>query len=149
MFSSAIVEVKCKTLLMRLLANCIFQTFIVYTECFYFCGSGDLPMTDELFCNRTPEEIFAAKGVKPTLSPNLDTLALVEVTWFSKDFCLKCLCCQICSTQVNDSFHFHYLNFQDLHRHLFVNLKKEISLRNFRNTKKSLKKLFRFGSMYE
>lgn len=31
------------------------------------------------FCNRTPEEVFAAKGVKPTLSPNLDTLALVEV----------------------------------------------------------------------
>nr|CAD1820940.1 unnamed protein product [Ananas comosus var. bracteatus] len=27
---------------------------------------------------RTPEEIIAAKGVKPTLSPNLDTLALVE-----------------------------------------------------------------------
>lgn len=30
-------------------------------------------------CNRTPDEVFAAKGVKPTLSPNLDTLALVEV----------------------------------------------------------------------
>jgi coenzyme F420-reducing hydrogenase beta subunit len=28
---------------------------------------------------RTPEEVIAAKGVKPTLSPNLDTLALVEV----------------------------------------------------------------------
>lgn len=28
---------------------------------------------------RTPEEVLAAKGVKPTLSPNLDTLALVEV----------------------------------------------------------------------
>ncbi|OAY67430.1 7-hydroxymethyl chlorophyll a reductase, chloroplastic [Ananas comosus] len=27
---------------------------------------------------RTPEEVIAAKGVKPTLSPNLDTLALVE-----------------------------------------------------------------------
>eukprot|EP00252_Welwitschia_mirabilis_P020168 TRINITY_DN4884_c0_g1_i2.p1 TRINITY_DN4884_c0_g1~~TRINITY_DN4884_c0_g1_i2.p1 ORF type:complete len:432 (-),score=60.93 TRINITY_DN4884_c0_g1_i2:415-1710(-) len=27
---------------------------------------------------RTPEEILAAKGVKPTLSPNLNTLALVE-----------------------------------------------------------------------
>ncbi|XP_010936098.1 7-hydroxymethyl chlorophyll a reductase, chloroplastic [Elaeis guineensis] len=27
---------------------------------------------------RTPDEVFAAKGVKPTLSPNLDTLALVE-----------------------------------------------------------------------
>lgn len=27
---------------------------------------------------RTPGEVFAAKGVKPTLSPNLDTLALVE-----------------------------------------------------------------------
>lgn len=29
--------------------------------------------------NRTPEEVLAAKGVKPTLSPNLNTLALVEV----------------------------------------------------------------------
>lgn len=28
---------------------------------------------------RTPEEVYKAKGVKPTLSPNLDTLALVEV----------------------------------------------------------------------
>ncbi|XP_042434565.1 7-hydroxymethyl chlorophyll a reductase, chloroplastic-like [Zingiber officinale] len=27
---------------------------------------------------RTPEEVYAAKGVKPTLSPNLNTLALVE-----------------------------------------------------------------------
>ncbi len=28
---------------------------------------------------RTVEEVFAARGVKPTLSPNLNTLALVEV----------------------------------------------------------------------
>ncbi|RLM60722.1 7-hydroxymethyl chlorophyll a reductase, chloroplastic [Panicum miliaceum] len=28
---------------------------------------------------RTPDEVIAAKGVKPTLSPNLNTLALVEV----------------------------------------------------------------------
>ncbi|KAJ8490263.1 hypothetical protein OPV22_011984 [Ensete ventricosum] len=27
---------------------------------------------------KTPDEVYAAKGVKPTLSPNLDTLALVE-----------------------------------------------------------------------
>ncbi|KMZ65877.1 7-hydroxymethyl chlorophyll a reductase, chloroplastic [Zostera marina] len=27
---------------------------------------------------RTPEEVYASKGVKPTLSPNLETLALVE-----------------------------------------------------------------------
>ncbi|XXG62066.1 hypothetical protein AAC387_Pa05g0511 [Persea americana] len=27
---------------------------------------------------RTAEEVFAAKGVKPTLFPNLNTLALVE-----------------------------------------------------------------------
>lgn len=32
-----------------------------------------------VFCNRTPDEVLAAKGVKPTLSPNLNTLALVEV----------------------------------------------------------------------
>ena len=31
------------------------------------------------FHARTPEEVFAARGVKPTLSPNLNTLALVEV----------------------------------------------------------------------
>jgi coenzyme F420-reducing hydrogenase beta subunit len=34
--------------------------------------------TSEIYC-RTPEEVLAAKGVKPTLSPNLNTLALVEV----------------------------------------------------------------------
>jgi hypothetical protein len=28
---------------------------------------------------RTPEEVLAARGVKPTLSPNLNVLALVEV----------------------------------------------------------------------
>ncbi len=28
---------------------------------------------------RTVEEVLAARGVKPTLSPNLNTLALVEV----------------------------------------------------------------------
>lgn len=32
---------------------------------------------------RTPDEVFAAKGVKPTLSPNLNTLALVEVCQIS------------------------------------------------------------------
>jgi hypothetical protein len=34
--------------------------------------------TSEIY-RRTPEEVLAAKGVKPTLSPNLNTLALVEV----------------------------------------------------------------------
>lgn len=41
-----------------------------------FCNSVTLPL---IFCNRTPDEVLAAKGVKPTLSPNLNTLALVEV----------------------------------------------------------------------
>ena len=46
------------------------------------------------FPNRTPDEVLAAKGVKPTLSPNLNTLALVEV-------CLTklisiCICTSIC-----------------------------------------------------
>lgn len=36
---------------------------------------------------RTPEEVLAARGVKPTLSPNLNTLALVEVI---KPFTLAC-----------------------------------------------------------
>ncbi|XP_050940422.1 uncharacterized protein LOC127149299 [Cucumis melo] len=29
-------------------------------------------------CNRTPKEVLADTGVKPTLTPNLNTLALVE-----------------------------------------------------------------------
>ncbi|XP_050939024.1 uncharacterized protein LOC127148775 [Cucumis melo] len=29
-------------------------------------------------CNRTPKEVFADTGVKPTLTPNLNTLALIE-----------------------------------------------------------------------
>ncbi|XP_024527174.1 7-hydroxymethyl chlorophyll a reductase, chloroplastic-like isoform X1 [Selaginella moellendorffii] len=33
---------------------------------------------------RTPEEILAARGVKPTLSPNLNTLALVEAAGVKK-----------------------------------------------------------------
>ena len=37
----------------------------------------------ELLFGRTPDDVYAAKGVKPTLSPNLDTLALVEVMYFS------------------------------------------------------------------
>lgn len=37
------------------------------------------PCCNCIFYDRTPEEIYAAKGVKPTLSPNLETLALVEV----------------------------------------------------------------------
>lgn len=43
--------------------------------------------------NRTPEEVLAAKGVKPTLSPNLNTLALVEVCLtklVSISFCALC-----------------------------------------------------------
>ncbi|CAA0839954.1 7-hydroxymethyl chlorophyll a reductase-chloroplastic [Striga hermonthica] len=36
-------------------------------------------MVEAVVCvQRTPEEVLAAKGVKPTLSPNLNTLALVE-----------------------------------------------------------------------
>ncbi|OIV98865.1 hypothetical protein TanjilG_21200 [Lupinus angustifolius] len=35
---------------------------------------------------RTPEEVLAAKGVKPTLSPNLDTLALVEHSGYQKTY---------------------------------------------------------------
>ncbi|XP_077228902.1 coenzyme F420 hydrogenase family / dehydrogenase, beta subunit family isoform X2 [Tasmannia lanceolata] len=34
--------------------------------------------TPKPFLARTPDEVLAAKGVKPTLSPNLNTLALVE-----------------------------------------------------------------------
>lgn len=45
---------------------------------------------------RTPEEVLAARGVKPTLSPNLNTLALVEVI---KPFTLAC-----CAEAVQNNF---------------------------------------------
>lgn len=66
-------------------------------------GIGKLSQMEEfsnlvfLFSDRTPEEVLAARGVKPTLSPNLNTLALVEVIYFylacailqfSLDWCL-------------------------------------------------------------
>ncbi|KAG4907108.1 hypothetical protein JHK86_055592 [Glycine max] len=38
----------------------------------------DDKFSPRLVLARTPEEVLAAKGVKPTLSPNLNTLALVE-----------------------------------------------------------------------
>jgi coenzyme F420-reducing hydrogenase beta subunit len=41
---------------------------------------------------RTPEEVIAAKGVKPTLSPNLDTLALVEVNLSFLHVYILCFC---------------------------------------------------------
>ncbi|KAK4835448.1 hypothetical protein QYF36_009834 [Acer negundo] len=34
---------------------------------------------------RTTDEVLVAKGVKPTLSPNLNTLALVELSLFIMD----------------------------------------------------------------
>ncbi|CAM8905535.1 unnamed protein product [Rhodiola kirilowii] len=39
---------------------------------------------------RTPEEVLAAKGVKPTLSPNLNTLALVEAAGVKRLLFLWC-----------------------------------------------------------
>lgn len=49
----------------------------------YLCCSCLLELKqnliDQLLSRRTPDEVIAAKGVKPTLSPNLNTLALVEV----------------------------------------------------------------------
>ncbi|KAJ4841158.1 hypothetical protein Tsubulata_016921 [Turnera subulata] len=41
-------------------------------------GMVEAVKTDSLQ-DLTPDEVLAAKGVKPTLSPNLNTLALVEV----------------------------------------------------------------------
>lgn len=48
---------------------CLLLIFLIYNMIFVVY----------LVLNRTPDEVLAAKGVKPTLSPNLNTLALVEV----------------------------------------------------------------------
>ncbi|KAI7735646.1 hypothetical protein M8C21_005193, partial [Ambrosia artemisiifolia] len=51
-------------------------TGIVTTIAIEMLKSG---IVEAVVCvQRTPEEVLAAKGVKPTLSPNLNTLALVE-----------------------------------------------------------------------
>lgn len=51
-----------------------------HTALFFFFLPDELM---HFFSNRTPDEVLAAKGVKPTLSPNLNTLALVEVPYNS------------------------------------------------------------------
>lgn len=56
-----------------------FYTSVINFYCFY------CPLNKSIRI-RTPEEVLAAKGVKPTLSPNLDTLALVEVRPLSVSF---------------------------------------------------------------
>ncbi|VAH06944.1 unnamed protein product [Triticum turgidum subsp. durum] len=45
---------------------------------FVYKGDPDDRFAPRPVLARTPEEVIAARGVKPTLSPNLDTLALVE-----------------------------------------------------------------------
>lgn len=60
---------------------------------FLFCSDFILIVSQfSSLCNfyRTPEEVLAAKGVKPTLSPNLNTLALIEVC--KKSGCHTYLC---------------------------------------------------------
>ncbi|KAK0608155.1 hypothetical protein LWI29_026341 [Acer saccharum] len=52
---------------------------------------------------RTPDEVLAAKGVKPTLSPNLNTLALVEAAGVK-----RLLFCALRSVE-------HYLNLDKLY----------------------------------
>ncbi|KAG2580813.1 hypothetical protein PVAP13_6NG365600 [Panicum virgatum] len=42
------------------------------------CSDPDDRLAPRHILARTPDEVIAAKGVKPTLSPNLNTLALVE-----------------------------------------------------------------------
>uniref|UniRef100_A0A0D9XIY4 Coenzyme F420 hydrogenase/dehydrogenase beta subunit C-terminal domain-containing protein n=1 Tax=Leersia perrieri TaxID=77586 RepID=A0A0D9XIY4_9ORYZ len=44
----------------------------------FLCSDPDDRLAPRPVLARTPEEVIAAKGVKPTLSPNLNTLALVE-----------------------------------------------------------------------
>lgn len=61
-----------------LVASCFLKLIlpiIVLLFCPHLCR---LLMITSYSC-RTPEEVLAAKGVKPTLSPNLNTLSLVEV----------------------------------------------------------------------
>uniref|UniRef100_A0A2P2M1R9 Uncharacterized protein MANES_15G048100 n=1 Tax=Rhizophora mucronata TaxID=61149 RepID=A0A2P2M1R9_RHIMU len=59
---------------------------------------------------RTPEEVIAAKGVKPTLSPNLNTLALVEAAGVK-----RLLVCGVgCQVQALRSVE-HYLNLEKLY----------------------------------
>jgi len=43
------------------------------------CSDPDDRLAPRPVLARTPDEVIAAKGVKPTLSPNLNMLALVEV----------------------------------------------------------------------
>ncbi|KAH9681439.1 7-hydroxymethyl chlorophyll a reductase [Citrus sinensis] len=45
---------------------------------YYYNSDPDDRLSPRPVLARTPEEVLAAKGVKPTLSPNLNTLALVE-----------------------------------------------------------------------
>ncbi|XP_022849415.1 7-hydroxymethyl chlorophyll a reductase, chloroplastic isoform X1 [Olea europaea var. sylvestris] len=59
---------------------------------------------------RTPEEVLAAKGVKPTLSPNLNTLALIEASGVK-----RLLFCGVgCQVQALRSVE-HYLNLEKLY----------------------------------
>ncbi|KAL3620084.1 hypothetical protein CASFOL_034996 [Castilleja foliolosa] len=59
---------------------------------------------------RTPEEVLAAKGVKPTLSPNLNTLALVEAAGVK-----RLLFCGVgCQVQALRSVE-HHLNLEKLY----------------------------------
>nr|GMD00432.1 7-hydroxymethyl chlorophyll A reductase, chloroplastic [Ipomoea batatas] len=59
---------------------------------------------------RTPEEVLAAKGVKPTLSPNLNTLALVEAAGVK-----RLLFCGVgCQVQALRSVE-HYLGLEKLY----------------------------------
>ncbi|GMP55802.1 hypothetical protein CsSME_00020513 [Camellia sinensis var. sinensis] len=59
---------------------------------------------------RTPEEVLAAKGVKPTLSPNLNTLALVEAAGVK-----RLLFCGVgCQVQALRSVE-HHLNLDKLY----------------------------------
>lgn len=63
--------------------------------------------------DRTPEEVYASKGVKPTLSPNLETLALVEVNELLVFITYKKLISLIlfCFTQISLAIFINFNNF--------------------------------------
>ncbi|XP_028220359.1 7-hydroxymethyl chlorophyll a reductase, chloroplastic-like [Glycine soja] len=70
----------------------------------------DDKFSPRLVLARTPEEVLAAKGVKPTLSPNLNTLALVEAAGVKR----LLFCVVGCQVQALRSVE-HHLNLDKLY----------------------------------
>ncbi|KAH9681432.1 7-hydroxymethyl chlorophyll a reductase [Citrus sinensis] len=77
---------------------------------YYYNSDPDDRLSPRPVLARTPEEVLAAKGVKPTLSPNLNTLALVEAAGVK-----RLLFCGVgCQVQALRSVE-HHLNLEKLY----------------------------------